>query len=43
MCGRRVGLIMTGQNIDRAVMCDILAGRVPGRSDAGLSDRGDRR
>jgi threonine dehydratase len=32
MGGRRVGLIMTGQNIDRAVMCDVLAGRVPGRS-----------
>jgi threonine dehydratase len=29
MYGRRVGLIMTGQNIDRAAMCDILAGRVP--------------
>jgi threonine dehydratase len=34
MCGRRVGLIMTGQNIDRAALCDILAGRVPGWSDA---------
>jgi threonine dehydratase len=33
MRGRRVGLIMTGQNIDRAAMCDILAGRVPGWSD----------
>lgn len=31
MQGRRVGLIMTGQNIDRSVMRDILAGRVPGR------------
>jgi threonine dehydratase len=33
MRGRRVGLIMTGQNIDRAAMHDILAGRVPGWSD----------
>ena len=32
MQGRRVGLIMTGQNIDRAAMCEVLAGRVPGRS-----------
>jgi threonine dehydratase len=30
MQGRRVGLIMTGQNIDRDVMRDVLAGRVPG-------------
>jgi threonine dehydratase len=29
--GRRVGLIMTGQNIDRAAMRDVLAGRVPGQ------------
>jgi threonine dehydratase len=33
MRGRRIGLIMTGQNIDRAVMRDVLAGRVPSRSD----------
>ncbi len=31
MRGRRVGLIMTGQNIDRAVMREVLAGRVPGQ------------
>jgi threonine dehydratase len=31
MQGRRVGLIMSGQNIDRAVMCEVLAGRVPGQ------------
>jgi threonine dehydratase len=33
MQGRRVGLIMTGQNIDRAAMRDVLAGRVPGRAN----------
>jgi len=33
MQGRRVGLIMSGQNIDGTVMQDVLAGRVPGRSD----------
>ena len=33
MQGRRVGLIMTGQNIDRAAMLDVLAGHVPGRSN----------
>ena len=33
MQGRRVGLIMSGQNIDRTAMQDVLAGRVPGRSD----------
>jgi threonine dehydratase len=38
MRGRRVGLIMTGQNIDRAAMGDVLAGRVPGRSD-GVTSR----
>ena len=32
MRGRRVGLIMSGQNIDRAAMRDVLAGRVPCRS-----------
>jgi threonine dehydratase len=31
MQGRRVGLIMTGQNIDQAAMRDVLAGNVPGR------------
>jgi len=31
MQGCRVGLIMSGQNIDRAVMREVLAGRVPGR------------
>ncbi|HWN49611.1 MAG TPA: pyridoxal-phosphate dependent enzyme, partial [Xanthobacteraceae bacterium] len=31
MQGRRVGLIMTGQNIDRAAMIDVLAGHVPGQ------------
>ena len=31
MQGCRVGLVMSGQNIDRAVMCEVLAGRVPGR------------
>ena len=36
MQGRHVGLIVTGQNIDRAAMRDILAGQVPGRSDAGI-------
>jgi threonine dehydratase len=30
MQGRRVGLVMSGQNIDRAVMGDVLAGLVPG-------------
>jgi hypothetical protein len=29
MEGRRVGLIMTGQNIDRPVMLAVLAGQVP--------------
>jgi threonine dehydratase len=38
MRGCRVGLIMTGQNIDRAAMGDVLAGRVPGRSD-GVTSR----
>jgi threonine dehydratase len=33
MRGRRIGLVMTGQNIDRAAMCDILTGRVPGWSE----------
>jgi threonine dehydratase len=31
MQGCRVGLIMSGQNIDRDVMREVLAGRVPGR------------
>jgi threonine dehydratase len=31
MQGRRVGLVMSGQNIDRAVMREVLAGHVPGR------------
>jgi threonine dehydratase len=30
MQGRRVGLVLSGQNIDRAVMGEVLAGRVPG-------------
>jgi threonine dehydratase len=30
MRGRRVGLVLSGQNIDRAVMAEVLAGRVPG-------------
>jgi threonine dehydratase len=34
MQGRRVGLVLSGQNIDRAVMSDVLAGRVPGRGPA---------
>jgi threonine dehydratase len=38
MQGRRVGLIMTGQNIDRAAMLDVLAGRVPGRT-VGVASR----
>ncbi|HMA74030.1 MAG TPA: threonine dehydratase [Xanthobacteraceae bacterium] len=38
MQGRRVGLIMTGQNIDRAVMLNVLAGRVPDRSH-GVTER----
>jgi threonine dehydratase len=29
MQGRRVGLVLSGQNIDRAVMREVLAGRVP--------------
>jgi len=29
MRGRRVGLVLSGQNIDRTVMGDVLAGRVP--------------
>jgi threonine dehydratase len=32
MQGHRVGLIMTGQNIDQTAMLDVLAGHVPGRS-----------
>jgi len=31
MRGRRVGVVLSGQNIDRAVMAEVLAGRVPGR------------
>jgi threonine dehydratase len=31
MQGRRVGLIMSGQNIDRTVMREVLAGFVPGQ------------
>ena len=27
--GRRVGLVLSGQNIDRVVMGDVLAGRAP--------------
>jgi threonine dehydratase len=38
MKGRRVGLVMSGQNIDRAVMADVLAGRVPA-SDPGVRTR----
>jgi threonine dehydratase len=34
MKGRRVGLVMSGQNIDRTVFGDVLAGRVPGRAQA---------
>jgi threonine dehydratase len=34
MQGRRVGLVMSGQNIDRAVLGDVLAGRVPGDGQA---------
>jgi hypothetical protein len=30
MQGRRVGLVMTGQNIDRDAMRAVLAGQVPG-------------
>jgi threonine dehydratase len=29
MQGRRVGLVMSGQNVDRSVMSEVLAGRVP--------------
>jgi threonine dehydratase len=32
MQGRRVGLVLSGQNIDRVVMGEVLAGRVPGLS-----------
>jgi threonine dehydratase len=32
MQGRRVGLVLSGQNIDRAVMAEVLSGRVPGQS-----------
>jgi threonine dehydratase len=31
MQGRRVGLVLSGQNIDRAVIGEVLAGRVPGQ------------
>jgi threonine dehydratase len=34
MRGRRVGLVLSGQNIDRAVMAEVLAGRVPGEGQA---------
>jgi threonine dehydratase len=34
MRGRRVGLVLSGQNIDRAVMSAVLAGRVPGQGPA---------
>jgi hypothetical protein len=37
MQGRRVGLIVAGQNIDRVAMLDVLAGRVPGRSKSMVS------
>lgn len=30
MQGRRVGLVLSGQNVDRAVMAEVLLGRVPG-------------
>jgi threonine dehydratase len=33
MQGRRVGLVLSGQNIDRAVMSEVLVGRVPGRPE----------
>jgi len=39
MQGRRVGLVMTGQNIDRAAMRDVLAGQVPGRPAGAIEDR----
>jgi threonine dehydratase len=32
MQGRRVGLVLSGQNIDRAVMAEVLAGRAPGQT-----------
>ena len=35
MQGRRVGLVLSGQNIDRAVMGEVLAGRVPGLQQPG--------
>jgi threonine dehydratase len=35
MQGRRVGLVLSGQNIDRAVMGEVLAGRVPGQQHPG--------
>lgn len=31
MRGRRVGVVLSGQNIDREVMAQVLAGRVPGQ------------
>jgi threonine dehydratase len=31
MQGRRVGLVLSGQNIDRVIMAEVLAGRVPGQ------------
>ncbi len=34
MQGRRVGLVLSGQNIDRAVMAEVLAGRAPGHQRA---------
>ncbi|MBO0751490.1 MAG: threonine dehydratase [Bradyrhizobiaceae bacterium] len=34
MQGRRVGVVLSGQNIDRAVMAEVLAGRVPGQGRA---------
>ena len=42
MHGRRVGLIMSGQNIDRTVMRDVLAGRVPDRGAEGRNEASGR-
>jgi threonine dehydratase len=38
MQGRRVGVVMSGQNIDRAVMGEVLAGRVPELAPAAFGE-----
>jgi threonine dehydratase len=42
MQGRRVGLIMSGQNIDRTAMRDVLAGCVPGWGEEGRNQASGR-